>query len=42
MDLFAAPQRIDELRRLIEHHNRLYYQENRPEITDAEYDELFR
>ena len=42
MDLFAAPQRVDELRRLIEHHNRLYYQEDRPEVTDAEYDALFR
>ncbi|GAM08969.1 DNA ligase [Geobacter sp. OR-1] len=42
MDLFAAPQRVDELRRLIEHHNRLYYQDDRPEITDAEYDALFR
>ena len=42
MDLFSAPRRADELRRLIEHHNRLYYQEDRPEITDAEYDALFR
>lgn len=42
MDLFSAPARIEELRRLIERHNRLYYQEDRPEITDAEYDALFR
>lgn len=42
MDLFSTPERIDELRRLIEHHNRLYYREDRPEITDAEYDALFR
>jgi DNA ligase (NAD+) len=42
MDLFTPWQRVDELRRLIEHHNRLYYQDDRPEITDAEYDALFR
>lgn len=41
MDLFTAPARIDELRRLIEHHNRLYYQHDTPEISDAEYDGLF-
>ncbi|WP_168464808.1 NAD-dependent DNA ligase LigA [Wolbachia endosymbiont of Ctenocephalides felis wCfeT] len=29
-----------ELRQKIKHHNVLYYQENNPEITDAEYDEL--
>jgi DNA ligase (NAD+) len=42
MDLFAAPQRLEKLRQLIEHHNRLYYRDDRPEITDAEYDALFR
>lgn len=42
MDLFEPCLRVDELRRLIERHNRLYYQEDRPEITDAEYDALFR
>lgn len=30
------------LRREIDRHNRLYYAEDRPEITDAQYDELFR
>ena len=30
------------LRREIERHNRLYYNEAAPEISDAEYDELFR
>lgn len=34
-------QRLDELRRLIEHHNRCYYQLDAPEVPDAEYDRLF-
>ena len=33
--------RIDELRRLIRHHDRLYYTEAAPEISDFEYDRLF-
>ncbi len=32
---------LDELRRVINHHNRLYHTEDRPEISDAEYDRLF-
>lgn len=38
----AARTRTDELRRLLEHHNRLYYVLDAPEIGDAEYDTLFR
>jgi DNA ligase (NAD+) len=38
----AAGQRAEELRRLIEHHNRLYYVEDAPEISDTEYDRLFQ
>ncbi len=34
--------RIEELRRIISHHNRLYYQNDSPEISDQEYDALFR
>jgi DNA ligase (NAD+) len=34
--------RAEKLRRAIERHNRLYYNEAAPEITDAEYDRLFR
>ncbi|MFP5328000.1 MAG: NAD-dependent DNA ligase LigA [Acidimicrobiia bacterium] len=34
--------RAEELRAEIEHHNRLYYDDDAPEITDAEYDELLR
>lgn len=40
MDRTAALQRIEELRKLIEHHNRRYYQLDDPEISDAEYDGL--
>ena len=42
----AAPKalraRAEALRREIERHNRLYYLEDAPEITDAEYDGLFQ
>jgi DNA ligase (NAD+) len=34
--------KIRKLRETIERHNRLYYVEDAPEITDAEYDRLFR
>ena len=34
------PDRIDQLRATLHHHNYLYYVENRPEITDREFDEL--
>jgi DNA ligase (NAD+) len=33
--------RVEELRRLIRHHDRLYYRDATPEITDYEYDLLF-
>ncbi len=35
-----AKRRIEELRKLIWHHNYLYYVLNQPEISDAEYDAL--
>lgn len=35
-------QRIEDLRKEISRHDRLYYQEATPEISDAEYDALFR
>jgi DNA ligase (NAD+) len=46
-DLFSysAPtpeNRIHELRKLLHHHNDLYYQQAQPEISDAEYDRLYR
>ena len=37
-----AENRVKELRILLEYHNRRYYQLDAPEISDAEYDELFR
>lgn len=35
-------ERIDELRREIERHNRLYYVEAQPEISDREFDKLMQ
>ncbi len=40
--LEEAEERIKELRRQVEHHNRQYYELDAPEISDAEYDALFR
>src|SRR2546429_2033527 len=34
-------ERAEELRRLIDHHNFLYYVEAKPEISDKEYDKLY-
>jgi DNA ligase (NAD+) len=42
MERQAAEQRIEALRAEINRHNRLYYEEDRPEVSDAEYDRLFR
>ena len=38
----SPEQRARELRAELERHNRLYYIEDAPQITDAEYDRLFR
>ena len=38
----TARDRIAELRRAIEEHNRRYHEEDAPIISDREYDELFR
>lgn len=40
MEKESALKRIRELRNQIERHNRLYYQLDAPEISDAEYDRL--
>ena len=37
-----AENRVKELHTLLEYHNRRYYQLDAPEISDAEYDGLFR
>jgi DNA ligase (NAD+) len=36
----TAAERVAELRRQLERHNRLYYVEDAPEVSDAEYDRL--
>ena len=42
MEERAALKRIEELRDLINHHNRCYYQLDDPEVSDSEYDGLMR
>jgi DNA ligase (NAD+) len=42
MEANAAKEHVSRLRREIERHNRLYYVLDQPEISDAEYDALFR
>jgi DNA ligase (NAD+) len=46
LDLFSfsptPEKRVAELRQLINHHNNLYYTQAEPEISDADYDKLFR
>jgi DNA ligase (NAD+) len=41
-DRSNASQRAEELRSRIAHHDRKYYQEDSPEISDADYDALIR
>jgi len=38
----AARARAAQLRGELERHNRLYYVEDSPQISDAQYDRLFR
>ncbi|TMK83329.1 MAG: NAD-dependent DNA ligase LigA [Actinobacteria bacterium] len=37
-----AAEQIEQLRAEVERHNRLYHLEDKPEISDAEYDRLYR
>jgi DNA ligase (NAD+) len=41
-DRADIPERIANLRKLIEYHNHRYYALDRPEISDSEYDAIFR
>jgi DNA ligase (NAD+) len=42
MDKETALKKISELRKIIKYHNQRYYQQDAPEISDAEYDRLLR
>jgi len=42
MDKETALGRIRDLRKEIDHHNKLYYQLDNPQISDAEYDRLLK
>ena len=42
MNLAEINKRIKHLEELINHHNRRYYLEDRPEISDAEFDLLLK
>ena len=37
-----AQKRVEELHVILRHHDRCYYVDNRPEISDREYDRLHR
>ena len=41
-DLITVENRISSLKAEINHHNKLYYEQNSPQISDSEYDALFR
>ena len=42
MELEQAKKRVEELRTVIEKNNRLYYDQDAPELEDFEYDALTR
>ena len=42
MNLSDAEKRVKELRKIIEYNSKLYYEKDAPEISDYEYDALFR
>src|SRR6266404_1695041 len=42
IDIDRVAARIAELRQKLEYHNYLYYVKDSPEISDAEYDRMFR
>ena len=42
MEIQADLKRIAKLRKIIEYHNKRYYQQDAPEISDTEYDLFMR
>ena len=42
MDKTLAKARIEELRRILDYNAKLYYEKDAPEISDYEYDMMFR
>ncbi len=42
MNISEAKKKIEKLRKEIHHHDHLYYVLDKPEISDAQYDKLFR
>ena len=42
MELEQARRRVQELRPIIEYNNKLYYDQDAPELEDFEYDALTR
>lgn len=42
MNKFEAEKRIEELRKAIAYHSKLYYDKDEPEISDYEYDMLYK
>jgi len=42
MDEKTAGKKISDLRNILEYHNKRYYQQDAPEVSDAEYDRLMR
>ncbi|MEI0530183.1 NAD-dependent DNA ligase LigA [Brachyspira pilosicoli] len=42
MNIEEAKQKIEQLTKTINYHNKLYYTDDNPEIEDYEYDKLFR
>jgi DNA ligase (NAD+) len=41
VDLSIIKQEISQLRKLLKKYNKEYYEENKPSISDAQYDQLF-
>ena len=42
MELKAAKEKLNSLKQLVEYHSDLYYNQNRTEISDYEYDMLMQ